>query len=75
MHSKGGHYTWSLGSGSSFVDRDCDVASAVALMEAQDGAGTPLFHRDGRLGQWAPVLTSKEASGWSPGTSRGWRAL
>ena len=49
MHGEGGHYTQALGSRSNFVDRDCEVASGVALAEAQDGAGSPLFHRDGSL--------------------------
>ena len=30
MHGEGGHYMQLLGSGSGFVDRDCEAASAVA---------------------------------------------
>ena len=41
-----------VGSGSSFIDRDTDHASAVALEEIQDGLGNPLVNSDGSLKQF-----------------------
>ena len=38
-----------IGSGSSSVDTDRDVASAVAFEEAQDGHGRGIFNPDGSL--------------------------
>ena len=43
------HISTSLGSGSSFVVRDVDIASAVALWEAKDGVGNSLFNTDESL--------------------------
>ena len=63
MHGEGGHYTQLLGSGSTFVDRDCEVASTVALSEAQDGAGNQLFHQDGSLIALDGADVAQSASG------------
>ena len=45
-HAEGGHFVRPLGSGSSFVDRDADVAAAVALGDKQDGNGNKMFSED-----------------------------
>ena len=63
MHGEGGHYTQLLGAGSTFVDRDCEVASTVALSEAQDGAGNQLFHQDGSLIALDGADVAQSASG------------
>ena len=61
-HAEGGHFVRLLGNGSSFVDRDTDVAAAVALGEKQDGNGNKMFNEDGSLSAAANGAGSADAS-------------
>ena len=47
MHAEAGHYAWGVTSDSSLVQRDMDIAAAVALEEIQDGEGSRLIRPDG----------------------------
>ena len=72
-HAEGGHFVRPLGNGSSFVDRDTDVAAAVALGEKQDGNGNKMFIEDGSLiapGAAANAAGSAGAVGALPTPSR-----
>jgi hypothetical protein len=54
QHAEGGHYVQDVGAGSSFVDKDADIAASVALREGQDGHGKKLVNPDGSLIQSEP---------------------
>ena len=49
MHAEGRHFWQEVGSGCHMVNRDADVAAAMALEEGQTGAGQPLVNQSGEL--------------------------
>ena len=63
MHAEGAHFIPEVTAESSFVQRDMDVASAVALGEGQDGNGQNMFNRDGSLASAVALGESQDGSG------------
>jgi hypothetical protein len=55
QHAEGFHYVQDVGAGSSFVDKDADMAASVALREGQDGQGKKLVNPDGSLNRSEPT--------------------
>ena len=46
-HAEGGFWVTNLGSNQSCVDKDAEIAAAIALEEGQDGSGWALSASDG----------------------------